>query len=213
MYALLHNSQIKVGPRQYAISFFQEYLNKNSIDFNLPFDYTELDTIIINNDIKIVKVQDPTIPSYNPLIEQLSGPYYDVSADPITGYFTIEPRNIEAIKNDLIALTAAKRYEKEMAGFDFTLQGNLVKINTTKEERAIWHQIFSVIGENTIKFKFSTTLWLDLNLNDVQSVITAIINHVQNCFIWESDILGQIESATDTNMLLTINSEILGVVG
>jgi hypothetical protein len=212
MYVLLDNSQIKVGPRQYAYSFFQDYLNNKSIDFSLPFDYTQQDTIVINDEIKIVKVQEPTIPSYNPLIEQLAGPYYDLTVEPITGYFNIEPRHLDAIKNELISLVAAKRYEKEMVGFEMTLQNNVVKINTTKEERATWHQMLSVIGDGSIKFKFSSTLWMDLTLIDIQSVVSEIVQYVQDCFIWEANIISQIELAADSSALLTINDEILGVV-
>ena len=212
MYALLDNNQIKVGPRQYAFSFFQDYLNKNYIDYTLPFDYNNNDTIVINENIKLVYVQEPTIPSYNPLIEQLAGPFYDISEEPITGYYTVEPRYLDSIKNELIALVASKRYEKEMVGFDMVIQDNTVHINTTKEERATWHQMLTVIGEGTIKFKFSSSLWLELNLTDIQSIVAAIVNHVQNCFIWEAGILDQIGVAVDSNELLVINDEILGVV-
>lgn len=212
MYALLDKSQIKVGPRQYAVSFFQDYLDKNSISFELPFDYDQSESIIINSDIKIVKVSEPTVPAHNSLTEQLAGPYYDVTADPISGHYDVAPIAIDSIKNTLIALVAQERYKKEMSGFKMTVQGQEVHIGTDKEERATWHQILTVIGSDTIKFKFSSTVWMDLVLSDVEAVITALLGHVQGSFVWEAGIIARIEAAVSAEELILIKDEIVPVV-
>ena len=208
MYALVDKSQIKVGPRQYHIAFFRDYLTDQSVEFDLPYSYTDSETIIINDDIKIVYVQDPTIPSYNPLTEQLAGPYYDTTVEPITGHYDIAPKNIDAIKNELIALAAEVRYEKENAGIELTVQNQQVKVGTTKEERSTWHQILTVIGEGTIKFKFSSSLWLDLTQSDVKQIVDAIVNYVQELFVWEAGMVDKINAATSSNEFIAIKEEI-----
>jgi hypothetical protein len=212
MYALLDKSQIKVGPRQYSLAFFREYLTEQSVEFDLPFEYNGTDAIIINDDIKIVRVLDPTTPAYNPLTEQLAGPYYDISVDPITGYYDVAPREIDSVKNELIALAAQTRYTKENAGIEVTVRGQTVKVGTTKEERATWHQLLTIIGDETIKFKFSSSLWIDISHADVKQVVDAIANYVQNLFVWEAEIVGRINAATSFPALIAIKEEIAPAV-
>jgi hypothetical protein len=208
MYALLDKSQIKVGPRQYSFAFFREYLTEQSVEFDIPFDYNGTDAIIINDDIKIVRVLDPTIPQYNPLTEQLAGPYYNVSVDPITGYYDVAPRDVSAIQNELIALAASTRYTKENAGIEVIVRGQTVNVGTTKEERATWHQLLTIIGDETIKFKFSSTLWIDISHADVKRVVDAIASYVQNLFVWEAEIVNKINATTSLPALIAIKEEI-----
>lgn len=211
MYALIHNNEIKVGPRDYTFSFFRDYLIKQNILFDLPYEFSG-DRLEISSNIKIIKVQDPIIPTYNHLIEQLSGPYYDLTVEPVSAFYGVAPIAIDSIKNTLIALAATERRKKELSSFTMTIQGQDVIIHTDKEERATWHQLLSVIGDGVVKFKFSPTLWLDLVLSDVQSVIAAISNHVQSAFVWEAGINDEIKLSNSPEELIVIHGKILPVV-
>ena len=197
MYALLDKSQIKVGPRQYAVSFFKEYLDKNNVAFDLPFDFSD-ESIVISDDIKIVRVQDPTTPSYNSVTEQLAGPYYDTSVEPITGYYEVADRDLTAAKNDLKAKAAEERYRKECSGVKVTIQGTEVLIDTNRDARHIWFQSLMLLPAGVSqKFKFDREIWLNLTKDDISTVVTAIVAHVQDAFDWESAKIVEIDSAVD----------------
>ena len=77
-YALINNNQIKVGPRDYNVAFFRNYLEQNNIPTtSVPITYTGNDPIVITDTISIVPVAEPTTPECKPYTEQLAGPYWD----------------------------------------------------------------------------------------------------------------------------------------
>ena len=197
MYALLDKSQIKVGPRNYTYSFFKEYLDNNNIIFDLPFDFADT-SLIINDDIKIVRVQDPIMPVHNSLTEQLAGPYYDISVEPITGYYTVADRDLTAAKNDLKAKAADERYRKECSGVKVTIQGTEVLIDTNRDARHIWFQSLMLLPAGVSqKFKFDREIWLNLTKEDISTVVSAMVAHVQGAFDWESAKIVEIDGAVD----------------
>ena len=210
MYALLDKNNIKVGPRQYAVAFFRDYLKSQLVEYSLPFDYSGTDAIIINDDIKIVKVADPVLPAHNSTIEQLAGPFWNVNNDPITGYYDVADRDIVAVKNELSAKVADSRYTKEVAGCPVTIQATAVSVSTDRNDRNIWIQAASVMGDGVArKFKFNGGIWLDLTMADIQTIIGTIATHVQTAFEWEASKLAEIQNATTKEELAAIDAIIV----
>ena len=199
MYALIHNNQIKVGPRQYHYGFFNDYLESEGIEKNLPISYDSTETIVISDDAKIVFVVDPSIPSYNSLTEQLAGPFYDITKEPITGQYDVVDRPIDSSKNELKAKVADNRYQYEISGTKVTIQGQEVSVDTDREGRNIWLQAVVLLPEGAVqRFKFPTEqVWLDLTKSDISSVVQAIMQHVQSAFDWESGKVTEIDAAND----------------
>jgi hypothetical protein len=209
MYALIDKNEIKVGPREYSIAFFRDYLQTQNVEYSLPYEYSSQDAMIINDDIKIVKVAGPVIPDHNSITEQLAGPYWDITNDPITGHYEVADRDIIAIKNDLIARVADKRYTKEISGCKVTIQNTEVSVSTDRNDRNIWIQAATVMGDGVArKFKFDNGIWLELILADIQTIIGAIATHVQSAFEWEASKVTEIESANDKIALATIGDSI-----
>ena len=85
-YGLIHNGHMKVGPREYSKVFFEQYLQSQGIDYDLPSVYDSADPIIVNSDIKISQVEEINVQPYDSLTEQLAGPFWRANTNPITGW-------------------------------------------------------------------------------------------------------------------------------
>lgn len=205
-YALLDNNQIKVGPRDWNRGFWDIYLNEVGIESDLPWVYNSEETIIINDNIKIVPVVDPTIPTYNSRTEQLAGPYWDVTKTPITGYYDIADIPLESAKNALKAIVAVNRYNQEVKGLNLTIQDVEVFVPTGRgQDRDIWLQSLVLLDDtDTIRYKFSSDIWLDLTKIEVKTIVDSIKAHVQAAFAWEYNKSVEIDAAQDKAALEAI---------
>lgn len=207
-YALLNNNQIKVGPRDYNVAFFRAYLEENNISTsNVPVTYTGNDPIVITDTISIVPVAEPTIPEYNQYTEQLAGPYWDTSVIPVTGYYEVSDVSIDSVKNSMKAQLATNRYNQEVSPLKTTIQGTEVSIPTARGyDRDIWFQMLALLPEGSSQvFKFDGGIWLTLTKADIQSIVSAMVTHVQNSFDWESGKVVEIDAAADKAALEAID--------
>lgn len=186
-YALVHNNQIKVGPRDYHTGFFTDYLEKNNASYNFPFD-APTESLTINDEITLVPVQDPVTPDYHPVTEQLAGPFYEVNTTLITGTYNVVDVPIDAARNKMKEILATLRYFKENKVIDVTVQNTLVKIDTSRgSTRDFWTQTYLLMGDNDTKLvKFINGVWLTLTKSDVNTILTEINTTVQDAFAWEN---------------------------
>jgi hypothetical protein len=202
MYALIQNNQIKVGPRDYNPGFFNQFFENNNINFEAPVSYDSQESIVIDNDTKIVFVNDLVNPVYDPLTEQLAGPFWDTSTTPVTGEYQVADRSLDAIKNDLKAKVSEIRYNKESSGITVEIQNTPVALDTTRDSRHIWFQSLLLLPDNsTQNFKFNNQQWLELSKADIQTIVQAIVDHVQSAFDWEAAKVIEIDTA-DTKQKL-----------
>jgi frataxin-like iron-binding protein CyaY len=209
MYALIHKNEIKVGPRDYHVAFFNKFFEDNSLAHQAPNYYDSRESIIFDDDSKIVWVNDAIIPSYNPITEQLAGPFWDSSSEPVSGYYEVADRSLDSAKNDLKASLANNRYNLEVSGVKVTIQGTELLIDTSRDNRNIWFQSLVLLPDNsTQEFKFSADQWLVLSKTDIQTIVNAIVSHVQSAFVWESSKIVEINSANDKLQLQNIDISI-----
>jgi hypothetical protein len=206
MYALIHKNEIKVGPRDYHVAFFNKFFEDNSIAHQAPNYYDSRESIIFDDDSKIVWVNDAVMPSYNPITEQLSGPYWDVSSEPVSGYYEVVDRSLDSGKSDLKSMVASARYTQEVSGVKVMIQGTELLIDTSRDSRDIWFQSLVLLPDNaTQEFKFSSDQWLVLSKTDIQMIVNSIVSHVQSAFSWESAKIIEINSANDKLQLQNID--------
>lgn len=194
-YAIVHNNQIKVGPRDYHIGFFNDYLQLNNVSYNFPFD-APIEAVAINDEISLVPVQDPEIPNHNPITEQLAGPIYDVSATLITGTYNVVDIPIDVARSKMKEILASIRYFKENTVIEITVQDTLVKVDTSRgSTRDFWTTTYLLMGENDTKLvKFINGVWLTLTKADINTILSEINNTVQNAFAWENEQITLAES-------------------
>lgn len=198
-YALIDDGVIKVGPRTYHLYFFNEYLESQGIQSNLPATYESLDPIVVSPTISILPVTQLDMPEYHPITQQLSGPFWTIGADSVTGTMDVVPVPLDAAQNKMKELVAAMRYKKENSLVDVAVQGVNVKVSAARGyDREIWHQMMTLMTDtSTTLFKFTdpTTQWINLTKSDVVLVAATLAQHVQDWFTWENQKVSEIEQA------------------
>jgi len=210
-YALIDNNIIKVGPRDWHQRFFLDYLNEQNINFYLPPKYESTESIQITDTVYVVPVEEPIYPEMLPYTEQLAGPYWNVNSTLITGYYGVTDVPIDSAKNSLKEYAAAVRYSVENSIIKITLHETEVTIPTARgEDRDIWFQSLVLLPDTmSQKYKFSAEdKWLTLTKSDIQTIVTAIMMHVQQCFDWEFNIVDRLNLASTKEELNSIYADI-----
>lgn len=204
-YVLVQNKQtILLGPINWRHRFIQTELNDLEVDFTLS--PTEPNAYVkINDELEIYPVTGLEIPSHNSTHEQLDGPYWTfVDGVAANGTYNIAGKPVDAIKNELKALTAAERYKKEIAGIKLTVQGVEVALATDRDTRNLYVQkLITMTDTDTVQWKFNEN-WLTLTKEDMTNICNAVNAHVQTQYDWEANIVNQINSAADSAALQTI---------
>ena len=215
-YALVDNNIIKVGPRNYHYGFFKQYLTSaNLIDVSIPINYSDLIPIVVSETITIVPVEEPNIPIYKPITEQLSGPFWNVNTILITGTYSVVDVELESAKNKLKQLVADYRYTKENGSVQVTLQNTSVTVSTTRGfDRDIWFQSLMLLPAGTTQqYKFPIEqIWLNLTNTDIQTIVSSIVAYVQSAFDWEKNYVDRIVASTDKTSLNTIYDDLMNEV-
>lgn len=205
MYALIHNNKICVGPREWSKPFFQKYLKTQGINYDVPFTAPS-PSYLITDDFKILKVINITMPEYDPLFEELTGPTFTIYERSIYGEYSYQERSIEAIKNTMKEIVTANRYDLEIQGCNYTFPDNQeVHIYTNRYDRSTYLDAMLVMPENsTVNFKFKGPIWRNLSKTDLAGIIAVGSAWIQNVFNWEEDTHILIDAASDIDTLKEI---------
>ena len=203
-YLLVENKQtILLGPIFWRHRFIQSELDDLDIDYTVP-PVEPNSYLKFTDELEIYPIADLAIPQHDAIFEQLAGPFWNFDNNVATGHYTVLPRDLEAIKNDLRALAAAERYRKEVAGVQVTVQNTAVTVDTSRDGRNIFVQKYTLMSDtDTVQWKFPET-WLTLSRSELGAVVAAGAAHVQSQFDWESAIVDQIAAASTVDELKTI---------
>lgn len=136
----------------------------------------------------------------NPKIEYHDGPFwsYDDSNAEVqaTATWKRADKPIDIVKGDLKNLIANLRWKKESAGVVLTIQGVEVWCDTSRTNRDIFLQKYSLMGNNdTITWKFPNT-WLTLTKTELGLIVSTGGAYIQSCFDWEAQQSAIIDSCT-----------------
>lgn len=194
MFVLSQNrSSVVLGPMEYSKSYFQAMV-KNDLELNINFPGSISGYVNLGNDLEIFPV---TIvqPNLNSKIEQPAGPFLTYSGETCTATYTTVPKNIDVVKNELKAIFAADRYKKEVGGVKVTIQGQEVTALTSREDRSIYLQA-AQLGAANKTWKFGGNTWLVLSQADLNTIVTAVLDHVQTSFAEEAAKAAEIDACT-----------------
>jgi hypothetical protein len=205
MFVLSQNrTTIILGPMEYSKRYFQSVI-KEDLDLDVSLPPSVNDYLDLGNSLEIFPVTI-VYPTYNPTIEQLSGPFFDYTGQTATATYTAVPKNIEAVKNELKAKLAAIRYSKEVGGVKLTIQGTEVTALTGREDRNLYLQALQ-LGAANISWKFDGNTWLTLSLTELGDIVAAVMGHVKNVFETESTKATEIDNCTTLEQLLLVEIE------
>jgi len=205
MWILVYNNQIQLGPREYNRWIFQSWLQENlGITMSLPQTPANNNPIIIDENTRIISVIFAPEPNYNHRIQQLAGPFLTVFYDYADATWQVADQPIENVKLTMLAELASNRYNQEVSGVNLTLQDQNVWVSSDRVTRQIWLNALQ-LGVTTTTWKFNNTTWLTLDTTEVQSVVSALTQHVEQAFAWEKSLYDHIMSAQDLATLANID--------
>jgi len=199
MFVLIHKDQIKVGPRTWSYSFFNEFLKDNNINYTLSFNKPS--EPIFHNEFKILPYSVIEI-QYDPLFEELVGPKITINKTNAIGTYTKKPLRLEISKDKMKEIVSRNRYNVETMGCEYTFPDNeKVLLNTNRVERSIYFETLVTLPDNaTVNFKFSGAKWRVINKEDISNIIAFGSMFIQEAFTWEATKYLEIENATIENI-------------
>lgn len=203
-YLLVQNrSSVLLGPVFWQPRFIASVLADAGVDWTPPPVGPE-SVQQITDSAEIFPVIGITQPAYNPVFEQLAGPYWDYSDAGAVGHYNIVQRELSAIRSTLLDQTATERWRREIAGIQYTIGDQTVTVATDRESRNIYTQkILSLDDTTTVQWKFPQG-WVIVTKADLIALLGAIDAHVQAQYDWEAGIVAQISAAQTVTELQEI---------
>lgn len=203
-YLLVQNrSSVLLGPVFWQPRFITSILSDAGIDWAPPPVGPE-SVVQIADNTEIYPVTSITQPQYNPVFEQLAGPYWNYSDTGAVGHYTIVPRELSAIRSTLLDQTAAERWRREIGGIQYTIGDQTVTVATDRESRNVYTQkILSLDDTTAVQWKFPQG-WVTVTKTDLIALLGAIDTHVQAQYDWEAGIVEQISAAQTVTELQEI---------
>jgi hypothetical protein len=198
-YALIHNNQIEVGPRNWNYYYFLEYLEDENLSAGeLPRKAPAEPVFAV--DWKILPVTNVTFPeNFNSTYEELVGPFWTINENYITGLYERKDKSISIIQGDLKNTVAANRYNLEIGKLEYTFDdGETVELYTEREERMIYLNTLSILPEDeTTPFKFKGGKFRsNVSKAELAEIVLLGMNHIRSAFEWEAEKVAEIESLT-----------------
>jgi len=207
MYALIQDNQIKVGPRDWRYYFFKQYIDSNGLDSSsLPINEPS-DRKVITAEWKIIPVTQLDTPSYDPLFEQLAGPFWAVNDEYITGYYTVVDLSVDSSKSKLKEIVTDTRYKVEVGGCPFTFpDGTEVTLYTTREDRGVYLQAYQIMSDGqSIVFKFEGAVFKSVTRDELGMIVATGAQHIQAAFNWESQLYAEIDACETIEQLKLVD--------
>lgn len=136
----------------------------------------------------------------NTKIHKLDGPFwtYDDANTEIQAVASWEQgdKDIDLVKGELKNIIADMRWAKESLGVTLTIQGVDVWCDTSRGNRDIFLQKYTVMPDNTtINWKFPSG-WLELSKAELGTIVTDGSTYIQSCFDWEAAKSALIDACT-----------------
>lgn len=203
MYALAHKGRVLAGPMPWNRGIFDGNLQKLKITKLLPRVAPEQLPLVIDADTAIYEVEYQR-PQHNEKIHYLEGPYWQFTETKAIATYLVKDKPLDSIKGNLKQELSEERWKKEVAGITVTVQGKTVSVSTERGPRDIFLQRYSVMAdEEVIDWKFAEG-WVALTKADLGTIVTAILNHVQESFNWEHTKTQEIDAKTTAEELDTV---------
>lgn len=199
MYALIHNSQLILGPIKYNYRLINSELEELEVERRVsPRDYENV-PISLDNSTHLV-LANQIIPNYDSRFQSVGNFEWEIITEnniPIRVDMTYEigDKTLEQIKEEYKSQVAPIRREKENTYIEVVLNGNVVTVSTSREERnLIVNKIISL--EGTCNYKFANDTWLEVVKTDLENILSQIDTKIQEAFDWEYSKIQEIDTCT-----------------
>lgn len=210
MFVIIQNDSVIWGPKKWnKLTIENCLLDDCEVEFTVDSKNDGAIPVIVNDNIKILPIKVIDSEPFNPRTQIHHGPFWNFKDDVAEMYYVPQDLPLDAAKSFLKNQVSNKRWQKEISGITVPIQGQEIPISTQRgPDRQIYSDMAETLSDsNTVSWKFSNDVWLDLTKADLNSIVTAINNHVSFCFEWEKTKLDEINAVTELNQLLAIDIE------
>ena len=197
MYALIHNSQLILGPIQWNYRLINGELEDLEVDARVsPRDYENVPFTFDENTYLIPAVQN--IPEYDGRFQSVGNFDWEIIQEndvPVRVEFTypILDKTLDQIKQEYKSQLPDIRRQKETQIIDVTLGETIVQVSTSREERVSFvSKLVSSPGPHN--FKFENDVWLQITTTELEYVISQMDAKVQEAFDWEYSKVQEIDA-------------------
>ena len=135
------------------------------------------------------------------------GPTWTIFLNNTAGQtYTKQDRPLDAVRQSLKDIVAGIRYNREVSGTTATVDTVSINLSTARgDARTQWNNLLTTISTGTVNWKFSEG-FLELDLADVELMVSTIASHVQTAFDWEKAQQDAIDAAADMTELKAIGT-------
>lgn len=198
MYALIVDNKIVFGPRAWKYSMFVRYFVNNDLDYSDFPKYAPKEPVVTDT-YKLLPV-NTIYPTYDPVFEQLSGPYKTIFDDRVESEYLVNPNSVSGARSKLKQQVTEDRYKLETGGVNFTFaDGTEVELYTNREDRNTYLDALLTIPDGaTVTFKFKGEKFVTVDKTDLQNIVNTVVSHVQSAFEWEATKHAELDAAEDT---------------
>jgi hypothetical protein len=189
MYALIHNSQLILGPIQYNYRMINGELEELEIDARVtPRDYENIP--IRFDDLTFLVPVVQLIPEHDTRFQSVGNFTWEIIQENeiwpsgVEMTYPISNKTLEQIKEEYKKQLPDIRRQKETQIIDVTINDTIVQVSTAREERVSFvSKLVSSPGPHN--FKFENNVWLQITTTELEYVISQIDAKVQEAFDWE----------------------------
>lgn len=205
MYALIHDSQLILGPIQWNYRLINGEIEDLEFDHRVsPRDY---DNVPITIDVATKTYVIPAveiIPEYDPRFQSVGNSVWSIVEEndiPIRVEFdySINDKTLEQVKEEYKAQVAPIRWEKENQILTLTVNNTEVEVSTSREERSqLVNKKISCPDLQTVthSYKFHNGVWLEIGCTEIDYILEQIDHEVQEAFDWEISKYNEIDACT-----------------
>lgn len=197
MYALIHESQLILGPIGYNYRMINSDLEELEVEGRVsPRDYENVPLQIDEKTYVLPAIQ--IIQPYDSRFQGVGNFEWKIIKEneiPVRVEMTYEivDKSLDQIKKEYKTEVSPIRKKKENTNIQLTIDGTAVNVITSKEERLIYlNKLFSYT--EPINFKFTGGMWALLTKADMEYIIQEIDKKVQEAFDWEYQKLQEIDA-------------------
>lgn len=190
MFVIVHNDQVILGPMPWRKLFFENIILEDcEVEVTLPQKNDEV--YVVDETISILPARY-TYDDINPVTQKHNGPFWTIGETEAVGHFVTIDKDVHHVQSELKQLVADKRWSKEVSGIKVTLNGTEYSVDTSREGRKVYTEQLQM-NATSYDWKFNEG-YVTLSATDLQSIVTAINQHTQDCFAEERARITDIES-------------------
>lgn len=200
MYALIHNSQLLLGPIKFNYRLINADLEDNEIEERIGSkDYENVPLEINSNTFLLEVVLNQ--PEHDERAQVLKYVSWEVVTDndvqKAQFNYEVVDKSLEQIKSEYKQQISPIRREKENQYITISIQNTELSILTSREQRTQFINKLTALPEtDTVLYKFGDNTWINVSKTDLEYIVQQIDSKVQEAFDWEYLKIQEIDNCT-----------------